>query len=158
MRLDLVGLDGQFLRRPLDDVLIALHTDHCAKSKLDGFVRPLLEMSRRTWARKSLARLRWVVGAPLAVALLYSLLQGWGVGVLDATREAFGGVHGVLVGTADAVHASVVGGRRIASDIDAAAVRAARWKASKSPCQPAGTMERFSSMASRSFRRSRGVW
>ena len=28
------------------DVLVALHTDHCPKDKLDGFVRPLLEISR----------------------------------------------------------------------------------------------------------------
>lgn len=28
-------------------VNIALHTDHCPKDKLDGFVRPLLEISRR---------------------------------------------------------------------------------------------------------------
>ena len=28
------------------DVTIALHTDHCPKDKLDGFVRPLLEISR----------------------------------------------------------------------------------------------------------------
>src|SRR5689334_12208645 len=27
------------------DVNIALHTDHCPKDKLDGFVRPLLELS-----------------------------------------------------------------------------------------------------------------
>src|SRR5699024_1799727 len=27
------------------DVHIALHTDHCPKDKLDGFVRPLLEAS-----------------------------------------------------------------------------------------------------------------
>ncbi len=29
------------------DVNIALHTDHCPKNKLDGFVRPLLEISQR---------------------------------------------------------------------------------------------------------------
>ncbi|UER55362.1 class II fructose-bisphosphate aldolase [Kineosporiaceae bacterium SCSIO 59966] len=29
------------------DVQIALHTDHCPKDKLDGFVRPLLEISRQ---------------------------------------------------------------------------------------------------------------
>ncbi|MEV0945409.1 class II fructose-bisphosphate aldolase [Rhodococcus sp. NPDC049939] len=29
------------------DVTIALHTDHCPKEKLDGFVRPLLEISRQ---------------------------------------------------------------------------------------------------------------
>ena len=29
------------------DVNIALHTDHCPKDKLDGFVRPLLAASRR---------------------------------------------------------------------------------------------------------------
>ncbi|AOW94249.1 class II fructose-bisphosphate aldolase [Rhodococcus sp. WMMA185] len=29
------------------DVTIALHTDHCPKDKLDGFVRPLLEISRQ---------------------------------------------------------------------------------------------------------------
>ncbi|WP_226345402.1 class II fructose-bisphosphate aldolase [Agilicoccus flavus] len=29
------------------DVNIALHTDHCPKDKLDGFVRPLLELSRQ---------------------------------------------------------------------------------------------------------------
>ena len=28
------------------DVTIALHTDHCPKDKLDGFVRPLIEISR----------------------------------------------------------------------------------------------------------------
>ena len=28
------------------DINIALHTDHCPKDKLDGFVRPLLEISR----------------------------------------------------------------------------------------------------------------
>ncbi|MFD4369874.1 class II fructose-bisphosphate aldolase [Rhodococcus sp. NPDC058521] len=28
------------------DVTIALHTDHCPKDKLDGFVRPLLEISK----------------------------------------------------------------------------------------------------------------
>ncbi|MFT4199696.1 class II fructose-bisphosphate aldolase [Gordonia sp. (in: high G+C Gram-positive bacteria)] len=29
------------------DVTIALHTDHCPKDKLDGFVRPLIEISRK---------------------------------------------------------------------------------------------------------------
>lgn len=29
------------------DVQIALHTDHCPKDKLDGYVRPLLEISRQ---------------------------------------------------------------------------------------------------------------
>jgi fructose-bisphosphate aldolase class II len=29
------------------DVTIALHTDHCPKDKLDGFVRPLLEISQQ---------------------------------------------------------------------------------------------------------------
>ena len=32
-------------------VNIALHTDHCPKEKLDGFVRPLLEISRERVAR-----------------------------------------------------------------------------------------------------------
>jgi len=32
-------------------VNIALHTDHCPKDKLDGFVRPLLEVSRERVAR-----------------------------------------------------------------------------------------------------------
>ena len=31
------------------DVHIALHTDHCPKDKLDGFVRPLLAASTRSW-------------------------------------------------------------------------------------------------------------
>ena len=29
------------------DVTVALHTDHCPKDKLDGYVRPLLEISRK---------------------------------------------------------------------------------------------------------------
>lgn len=29
------------------DVFVALHTDHCTKSKLDGFVRPLIEETRK---------------------------------------------------------------------------------------------------------------
>ena len=33
------------------DVNIALHTDHCPKDKLDGFVRPLLEISAERVAR-----------------------------------------------------------------------------------------------------------
>jgi fructose-bisphosphate aldolase class II len=33
------------------DVQIALHTDHCPKDKLDGFVRPLLEISTERVAR-----------------------------------------------------------------------------------------------------------
>src|SRR4051794_13974842 len=33
------------------DVNIALHTDHCPKDKLDGFVRPLLAISRERVAR-----------------------------------------------------------------------------------------------------------
>lgn len=33
------------------DVNIALHTDHCPKDKLDGFVRPLLEISKERVAR-----------------------------------------------------------------------------------------------------------
>jgi fructose-bisphosphate aldolase class II len=33
------------------DVNIALHTDHCPKDKLDGFVRPLLEVSAERVAR-----------------------------------------------------------------------------------------------------------
>src|SRR5215218_459219 len=33
------------------DVNIALHTDHCPKDKLDGFVRPLLRISRERVAR-----------------------------------------------------------------------------------------------------------
>src|SRR6266550_2891472 len=33
------------------DVHIALHTDHCPKDKLDGFVRPLLEISAERVAR-----------------------------------------------------------------------------------------------------------
>ena len=32
-------------------VNVALHTDHCPKDKLDGFVRPLVEMSRERVAR-----------------------------------------------------------------------------------------------------------
>src|SRR5437899_3991642 len=28
------------------DVTVALHTDHCPKDKLDGFMRPLIEVSR----------------------------------------------------------------------------------------------------------------
>jgi fructose-bisphosphate aldolase class II len=32
-------------------VNIALHTDHCPKDKLDGFVRPLLAISRERVAR-----------------------------------------------------------------------------------------------------------
>jgi tetratricopeptide (TPR) repeat protein len=41
----------------------------------------------------------WIVGVPVTLALVASLLQGVGIGVLPATRAAFGGVHGVLVGT-----------------------------------------------------------
>ncbi|MBU1801335.1 MAG: class II fructose-bisphosphate aldolase, partial [Actinobacteria bacterium] len=33
------------------DVQIALHTDHCPKDKLDGFVRPLLDISAERVAR-----------------------------------------------------------------------------------------------------------
>jgi fructose-bisphosphate aldolase class II len=33
------------------DVHIALHTDHCPKDKLDGFVRPLLAAARRGTSR-----------------------------------------------------------------------------------------------------------
>ncbi|KXT58156.1 class II fructose-bisphosphate aldolase [Gordonia sp. PS3] len=33
------------------DVTIALHTDHCPKDKLDGFVRPLIEISRERVAK-----------------------------------------------------------------------------------------------------------
>jgi fructose-bisphosphate aldolase class II len=33
------------------DITVALHTDHCPKDKLDGFVRPLLEISRERVAR-----------------------------------------------------------------------------------------------------------
>ena len=33
------------------NVNIALHTDHCPKDKLDGFVRPLLEISAERVAR-----------------------------------------------------------------------------------------------------------
>jgi len=33
------------------DVQIALHTDHCPQDKLDGFVRPLLELSRERVGR-----------------------------------------------------------------------------------------------------------
>ncbi|KJR03626.1 class II fructose-bisphosphate aldolase [Gordonia sihwensis] len=33
------------------DVIIALHTDHCPKDKLDGFVRPLIEISRERVAK-----------------------------------------------------------------------------------------------------------
>src|SRR5690349_24498166 len=33
------------------DVNIALHTDHCPKDKLDGFVRPLLAISKERVAR-----------------------------------------------------------------------------------------------------------
>src|SRR4051794_438562 len=35
-------------------VNIALHTDHCPKDKLDGFVRPLLEISRERVSRGEL--------------------------------------------------------------------------------------------------------
>ncbi|MFL0577765.1 class II fructose-bisphosphate aldolase [Dietzia sp. 179-F 9C3 NHS] len=33
------------------DILVALHTDHCPEDKLDGFVRPLLEISKERVAR-----------------------------------------------------------------------------------------------------------
>ena len=33
------------------DVTVALHTDHCPKDKLDGFMRPLIEVSRERVAR-----------------------------------------------------------------------------------------------------------
>jgi fructose/tagatose bisphosphate aldolase len=33
------------------DITVALHTDHCPKDKLDGFVRPLLAISAERVAR-----------------------------------------------------------------------------------------------------------
>jgi fructose-bisphosphate aldolase class II len=33
------------------DITVALHTDHCPKDKLDGFMRPLIEVSRERVAR-----------------------------------------------------------------------------------------------------------
>jgi hypothetical protein len=44
-------------------------------------------------------RLVLVVAAPLAVGLVLSLAQGAGVGILAATAAAFGGTHGLAVGT-----------------------------------------------------------
>ncbi|MCB9753118.1 MAG: hypothetical protein H6713_24445 [Myxococcales bacterium] len=55
-------------------------------------------------ARAPGSRLRppWLalwIAAPLLVNVSYSLAQAAGVGVLEATRAAFGGAHGRLVGT-----------------------------------------------------------
>src|SRR5436190_829230 len=44
-------------------VNIALHTDHCPKDKLDGFVRPLIEISKERVARGPGERGRYLLAA-----------------------------------------------------------------------------------------------
>ena len=65
------------------DVNIALHTDHCAKEKLEGFVEPLLKISQERVAL-GLALLEWSVSTRQGAALLS---VGDGLRSLDMAPE-----------------------------------------------------------------------